>query len=53
MRKVAIITIYDDENFGNKLQNFAVQTYFKSMGFCGTTVIDKLHIKPSENIINC
>lgn len=32
-KKIAIITLYDDMNFGNKLQNFAVQAYFESMGF--------------------
>ena len=45
MQKVAIITLYDEANFGNRLQNFAVQTYFQNMGFCVTTVIDKLQTK--------
>ncbi len=44
MKKVGIITLYDDLNFGNKLQNYAVQTYFKNMGFCVATVIDELQI---------
>lgn len=51
MLKVAIITLYDDSNFGNKIQNYAVQTYFKSMGFEVTTVIDKLQIMSSK--IDC
>ena len=46
MQKLAIITLYDDENFGNKLQNFAVQTYFQSIGFCVTTVRYKIKVKP-------
>jgi len=32
-KKLAIVTLYDDINFGNKLQNFAVQSYFEGMGF--------------------
>lgn len=32
-KKLAIITLYDDINFGNKLQNYATQEYFKSLGF--------------------
>lgn len=48
MPKVAIVTLYDNTNFGNRIQNYAVQTYFKSMGFCVTTVIDKLQTKPAK-----
>lgn len=33
MKKVAIISTYDNLNFGNRLQSFAVQTYFEKMGF--------------------
>lgn len=33
MKKIAIVTLYDDMNFGNKLQNLAVQIYFENMGF--------------------
>lgn len=33
MKKIAVITLYDNMNFGNRLQNFAVQTYFENMGF--------------------
>lgn len=32
MKKIAIITLYDDINFGNKLQNYAVQEYVKRLG---------------------
>ena len=39
MKNIALITLYDDINFGNKLQNYAVQTYFKIMGFRVTTVV--------------
>lgn len=31
--KIAIITLYDNVNFGNKLQNYATQTYFEQLGY--------------------
>lgn len=31
MKKISIITLYDDVNFGNKLQNYAVQEYVKRL----------------------
>lgn len=31
--KIAIITLYGNFNFGNRLQAFAVQTYFEKLGF--------------------
>lgn len=33
MKKIAIVTLYSNVNFGNKLQNYAVQRYFEQMGF--------------------
>lgn len=33
MKKIGIITLNDDINFGNRLQNYAVQTFFEKMGF--------------------
>ena len=33
MKKVGIITIYDENNYGNRLQNYAVQTILEKMGF--------------------
>lgn len=33
MKKVGIITIYDEDNYGNRLQNYAVQEVLKNMGF--------------------
>ncbi len=32
MKKVSIITIYDENNFGNRLQNYAVQEKIKKLG---------------------
>ncbi len=33
MKRIGIVTLYDNINIGNKLQNYAVQTYFENMGF--------------------
>ena len=33
MKKLAVVTLYDDINIGNKLQNYAVQEYFQEKGF--------------------
>ena len=30
MKKLAIVTIYDNNNYGNRLQNFAVQEYISN-----------------------
>lgn len=32
-KKLAIITLYGEHNFGNKLQNYATQLFFSNMGF--------------------
>lgn len=32
MSKIAIVTLYDDINIGNKLQNYAVQIFFEKFG---------------------
>ena len=31
--KIGIVTLYDNNNFGNRLQNYAVQKYFEGKGF--------------------
>lgn len=33
MKKLAIITLYGEKNFGNKLQNYATQIYFSELGY--------------------
>lgn len=33
MKKIGIITIYDNDNYGNRLQNYAVQQIFKKRGY--------------------
>lgn len=40
-RKVGIITLYGNLNFGNKLQNFAVQELLKERGFSVETLVCK------------
>ncbi len=38
MKKIGIITLYDDINIGNKLQNYAVQQYFKNYNLDVSTI---------------
>ena len=38
MKKVAILTINDDGNYGNRLQNYAVQEVLKKYNLCVETV---------------
>ena len=38
MKKIGIITIYDNNNYGNRLQNYAVQQFFKEMGYITETI---------------
>lgn len=52
MKNIALITLYDDTNFGNKLQNYAAQTYFRKMGFNVTTVIEVAITKPAKTHLN-
>ena len=33
MKKVGIFTIQDSDNYGNRLQNFALQETIKQLGF--------------------
>ena len=41
MKKVLIITLYGNFNFGNKLQNYALQEKLKSLGFEVETLVYK------------
>ena len=36
--KIGIVTLYDDQNFGNKLQNYAVQKFFEKLGYSCETI---------------
>lgn len=47
-RKVGIVTIYDLDNYGNRLQNYATVQYLKKMGFeAETLIINQKSIKKS------
>lgn len=41
MKKVGIITIVDYDNYGNRLQNYAVQEVLKSLGWESETIVNK------------
>ncbi len=41
MKKVGIITIDDSTNYGNRLQNYAVQKILKKMGFEPITLLER------------
>lgn len=49
MKKVGIITIYDEDNYGNRLQNYAVQTILQNRGFDVETI--KYNIEYTMSII--
>ena len=40
MKKIGIITITRDENYGNRLQNYAVQEVINKLGFTAETIIN-------------
>ena len=39
MRKVGIVTIFDLNNYGNRLQNYAVEQILKKCGVVPTTLV--------------
>lgn len=48
MKKVGIVTIYDNNNYGNRLQNYALQEYVSSLGF-DTMTIQNIPYKDLNN----
>ena len=38
MKKIGIVTIYDEDNYGNRLQNYAVQIILERLGFDVQTI---------------
>lgn len=50
MKKIAIITIYDLNNFGNRLQNYAVQEILKKRGFEVET-LENINIIDGKNYL--
>lgn len=49
--KIAIITLYDDNNIGNKLQNFAVQEILLNRGYEVRTIVGELEGQDNKNYI--
>lgn len=45
MKKIAILTINDYNNYGNRLQNYATQEVIKSFGYEVETVVHELSIR--------
>ena len=41
--KIGIITITEGENYGNRLQNYALQTQLNSMGYEVKTILNKTY----------
>ena len=41
MKKIGIITIEGNKNYGNKLQNYALQTILEKQGFITSTIFQK------------
>ena len=39
MKKIGIITIYGYQNYGNRLQNLAVQEILRERGFCAESIV--------------
>lgn len=51
-KKAAILTLNGYENYGNRLQNYAVQEVLSQLGFeCDTILIDRKNLK-SEGFVN-
>lgn len=48
--KIAIVTLYDNVNFGNKLQNYAVQRCFELMGFDVETLPCSRQLLPRRGV---
>lgn len=44
MKKIGIITICDNDNYGNRLQNYALHKVIKELGFNNVTLWDKEEI---------
>lgn len=40
MKRIAIFTLYDNTNYGNRLQNYAGQEILKSVGYQVETIVD-------------
>ena len=50
MKRVAILTLTDNNNYGNRLQNYALQEAVKSLGFEAESIINTSIDKKNRNI---
>lgn len=51
-KKIAIITLYSNNNFGNKLQNYATQCYFEKLGCDVFTIPYWEELHPNNSPLN-
>ncbi len=51
MKKIGIITLFGYINYGNRLQNYAIQEVLKKYGFIVTTLVVRNSIKPFVKIV--
>ena len=51
--KIGIVTLYGNKNFGNRLQNYAVQRYFECMGYQTETFRYKEYLSVVRSICHC
>jgi len=49
MKKIAILTINDYQNYGNRLQNYATQEVLKTLGFSVETIVNSTMLKKQNN----
>lgn len=50
MKKVGIITIFDENNYGNRLQNYATQKVIEKMGMKSYTLKNEVRCNKKDNI---
>ena len=50
MKKVGLITINDNNNYGNRLQNYAIQTKLKQLKFNCTTIKNDVYLNNKGNV---
>ena len=52
MKKVGIVTINDYGNYGNRLQNYALQEVIKNLGFDVTTIVNTPSVSVKDRLKN-
>ena len=50
MKKIGILTLYDNNNYGNRLQNYAVQKVWEKLGNETETIINKTYDSENRNL---